>query len=160
MEKSKNASASQKGTVKDVLFKGLYVAGPETLGDGDGKARADADTEAQDQELYAAGGTDTRQRVSTEIAPDDGRVHDIVGLLKEVSQKQRKSKLQYERKGIPLRHTFDIHFLFSSCRIIFHSGAIVELFLKLVKWEYEGIEKRIEKRDSVSDNVKISLKIH
>ena len=82
--------------MKDVFLERLHISRTEALGDGYRKACTDAYTKAQDQELDAARGSDTGEGIRPEELSDNGCVNNIVELLEQIPQQQRKRKLQYE----------------------------------------------------------------
>lgn len=81
------------------------ILGSIALGDRDGKSDTDPDTEAHHQELDAARSAHGGKLIRSEIAADDRRVHHIVGLLQQISQKQWKGETQDQFQRISGCHS-------------------------------------------------------
>ena len=92
--------------VGDVLAHAAVIAGTECLRHRNGKTGADARGKSDDQKADGAGCADTCQRIGTEIASDDHRVHHAVQLLENVSKYHRAAKAQDQTQRLSGSHIF------------------------------------------------------
>ena len=98
-----------------VVAKSFFISRPEALGEKDAKASRHTRDPAEDQEGQRSGGSHRRQGIDTqETAHDDG-VHQVVYILKNISQQYGNGKENDQPKRAAFCHVV-LHkiFLFSS----------------------------------------------
>ena len=103
----RGAENGQHDHMVDVPAHVLHFRGAEPLRDRDRETVAGAAAEAEHHELDAGRRADGGERIRTEKPPDDDGVDHIVGLLDELSQKDRNHKLKNEAKRTSFCHAAD-----------------------------------------------------
>ncbi len=88
--KDKRRRPHEDRRVKDIAAHPPKIARPERAGNRNSEPGAGPHGKPQDQELDRGGRADGRERPRPEELPDDRGVRERVGLLQEISQKQRK----------------------------------------------------------------------
>ncbi len=103
-------NAEGGGQVGGVHYEAPHVTfflGTEGLGNGDGKARTNAHAEAQDQEVDGAGGAYGSQCVGTKELAYNGCIHNVIQLLENETEKQRRGKAKHQLHGRPFSQVAD-----------------------------------------------------
>ena len=129
--------ARQHRAVKYILSHLVQIICTKKLCNRNTKSCATAHTESQNQKLYTAACSNSRQSLISQYLPHNSRIYYVVRLLEQIAEQERGGKLQHQTEGLTgnhgLSHVLHLPYIIDmtvSCQFFFEHRVAIHI----IRW--------------------------